>query len=64
MLIVVEQRWVFQCFQAVHLVTLNGIMQISNLTPEHHQILQFLGSACGRYYPSFVTLGKEKLTKT
>jgi transposase len=43
-------RWVFQCFQAVHLVTLNGIKQVSNLTQERQQILQFLGSACGRYY--------------
>lgn len=43
-------RWVFQCFQAVHLVTLAGRQQISNLTPQRQKILQFLGAACRRYY--------------
>jgi hypothetical protein len=42
--------WVFQCFQAFHLVTINGIKQISNLTQERQQILRFLAAACGRYY--------------
>ena len=43
-------RWVFQCFQAVHLVWVNGTPQISNLTSERLKILRFLGAACGRYY--------------
>ena len=43
-------RWVFQCFQAVHLVWVNGTPQISNLTTERLKILRFLGAACGRYY--------------
>lgn len=43
-------RWVFQCFQAVHLVVVDGKEQISNLTPERQRILGFLGAACGRYY--------------
>ena len=43
-------RWVFQCFQAVHLVLLNGTQQISNLTDARIKILRFLGAACGRYY--------------
>ncbi len=43
-------RWVFQCFQAVHLVVVAGHKQISNLTPQRRQILQFLGASCGRYY--------------
>lgn len=43
-------RWVFQCFQAVHLVTFQGVQQITNLTPVRRQILQLMGAACGRYY--------------
>ena len=27
-------RWIFQCFQAVHLLIVNGVKQISNLTDE------------------------------
>jgi transposase len=43
-------RWVFQSFQAVHLVIIEGVQQVSNLTAERQQILRFLGAACGRYY--------------
>jgi transposase len=43
-------RWVFQCFQSVHLLLVNGMQRISNLTAERQTILRFLGSACGRYY--------------
>jgi transposase len=43
-------RWVFQCFQAIHLVVVAGHKQITNLTPQRQKILQFLGAACGRYY--------------
>lgn len=43
-------RWVFQCFQAVHLVYLNHQPQISNLTDTRVQILRFLGSPCQKYY--------------
>ena len=43
-------RWVFQCFQDVHLVQIPGIKQIANLTEERICILRFLGAACGRYY--------------
>lgn len=43
-------RWVFQCFQAVHLVYLNHQPQISNLTDPRVQILRFLGSPCQKYY--------------
>jgi transposase len=43
-------RWVFQCFQAIHLVVVAGHKQISNLTPQRQKILQFLGAACGRDY--------------
>jgi transposase len=31
-------RWIFQMFQAVHLVTINGEKQMSNLTQERQDI--------------------------
>jgi len=43
-------RWVFQMFQAVHLVTLNGTEQVSKLTKERQEILNYLGKMCGSYY--------------
>jgi phosphoribosylformimino-5-aminoimidazole carboxamide ribonucleotide (ProFAR) isomerase len=38
-------RWIFQMFQAVHLVHLNGAEQVSNLTKEGQEILNYLGLA-------------------
>ena len=43
-------RWVFQLFQAVHLLSGNGAEQVSNLTEERRSILGFLGQRCQRYY--------------
>ncbi len=43
-------RWVFQCFQAVHIVTVNCQQQVSNLTDARLWILRFLGNACQKYY--------------
>jgi len=43
-------RWVFQMFQAVHLVNINGAEQISNLTKERRSILNYLGKVCSQYY--------------
>ncbi|NDJ20376.1 IS1634 family transposase, partial [Nostoc sp. B(2019)] len=43
-------RWVFQCFQDVHLLINNGRKQVANLTQQRIWILRFLGTACGRYY--------------
>jgi transposase len=43
-------RWIFQMFQAVHLVTLNGEKQMSNLTQERQDILKYLGKYCQQYY--------------
>lgn len=43
-------RWVFQCFQGIHLLTLNGINEIVNLTDERHFILNYLPSSCQKYY--------------
>jgi len=37
------KRWSFQMFQAVHLVTINGEKQISNLTQERQDVLKHLG---------------------
>ncbi len=43
-------RWVFQCFQSVHLVSVFDVTLISNLSDERKFILRFLGSACQKYY--------------
>ncbi len=43
-------RWVFQCFQGIHILTLDGINQIVNLTSERHFILNCLPSSCQKYY--------------
>jgi transposase len=43
-------RWIFQCFQSVHLLIINGVKQISNLTDERLWILRFFPNACRRYY--------------
>ena len=43
-------RWVFQMFQAVHLVVLDGVKHISNLTKERQHILGFLSPRCRKYY--------------
>jgi transposase len=43
-------RWIFQCFQAVHLLIVNGGKQITNLTNERLWILRFFPEACRRYY--------------
>lgn len=43
-------RWVFQCFMAVHLVVVQGVRQVVNLTDERLHILRFFSPACRRYY--------------
>jgi transposase len=43
-------RWVFQLFQAVHLLKVDGAQRISNLNEERREILNFLGRSCRRYY--------------
>ena len=43
-------RWIFQRFQAVHLVWLDDQPQVSNLSPERLKILKFLGAPCQKYY--------------
>lgn len=43
-------RWIFQRFQAIHLVWLDEQPQVSNLSPERLKILRFLGAPCQKYY--------------
>jgi transposase len=43
-------RWVFQLFQAVHLLSIDGTKRIANLTEERKRILDFLLPGCQRYY--------------
>ena len=43
-------RWIFQCFQSVHLVEMDNLIQVVNLTEERQRILRFLGAACQKYY--------------
>ena len=43
-------RWIFQGFQGIHILTLNGVNQIVNLTDERHFILNNLPSSCRKYY--------------
>lgn len=43
-------RWVFQCFQDVHLLLVAGVKRIANLTESRRWILRFQRSACGQYY--------------
>ena len=43
-------RWVFQCFQSIHVLIVNGVKQISHLTGERLWILRFFPHACRRYY--------------
>ena len=42
--------WIFQCFQGIHLLNMNGTEQIINLTNERENILQFLPLRCQEYY--------------
>ena len=43
-------RWVFQLFEAVHLLSVGGAKRISNLTEERRSILGVLSSICRRDY--------------
>jgi transposase len=43
-------RWVFQLFQAVHLLSVDGTKRITDLTEERERILSFLPPSCRRYY--------------
>ena len=43
-------RWIFQQFQAVHLLTNRGENEVSNLTDERLNLLQFFPKPCQQYY--------------
>ena len=43
-------RWIFQMFQSVHLLLIDGQLKMSNLTEERQQILHYLGESCRQYY--------------
>lgn len=45
-------RWIFQCFQGIHLLMFQGFKRVLNLTDSHCHILQFLPNACQKYYLS------------
>ncbi|MDJ0773146.1 MAG: IS1634 family transposase [Mastigocoleus sp. MO_167.B18] len=43
-------RWIFQCFQGVHVLVTEGMKQIINLNKERQFILKFLPDSCQNYY--------------
>ncbi|MDF5721503.1 MAG: IS1634 family transposase [Rhizonema sp. PD37] len=43
-------RWIFQCFQGIHVLITQGVKQIINLIEERCRILQFLPVSCQKYY--------------
>lgn len=43
-------RWILQKFHDIHLVTLNGLQQVTNLSPERQLIIRLLGPPTCRYY--------------
>lgn len=43
-------RWIFQCFQSIHLIALNDEKEISNFTEHRQFILSFFPDECYQYY--------------
>ena len=43
-------RWIFQCFQGIHLVVLNGVKHIVNLTDSRSETLNYFDQSCQKYY--------------
>ncbi len=43
-------RWIFQCFQSIHLLLQAGVLQVSNLTEERLYLLKFFPPSSQRYY--------------
>ncbi len=43
-------RWIFQCFQGIHLVVLNGVKHIVNLTDSRLETLNYFDQSCQKYY--------------
>ena len=43
-------RWIFQCFQGIHLLVQSGKKQVINLTEERQRILSFFSLSVQNYY--------------
>ena len=43
-------RWIFQCFQSIHLFIQTGAIQVSNLTEERLHLLKFFPPSSQQYY--------------
>lgn len=43
-------RWIFQCFQGIHLLIHQGIQQVVNLSSERLFTLKFFLLSCQKYY--------------
>jgi transposase len=43
-------RWIFQCFQGIHVVKFQEVQQISNLSNERQFTLKFFPLSCQKYY--------------
>lgn len=43
-------RWIFQCFQSIHVLLVHQTVEISNLSDERLSLLKFFPPACQRYY--------------
>ena len=43
-------RWIFQCFQSIHVFIQTGVVQVSNLTEERLHLLKFFPPSSQRYY--------------
>ena len=43
-------RWIFQCFQGIHLLVHQGIKQVVNLSSERQLTLKFFPLSCQQYY--------------
>ena len=43
-------RWIFQCFQGIHLLIHQGIKQVVNVTEERLLTLKFFPLSCQKYY--------------
>ncbi len=43
-------RWIFQCFQGIHVVVFNGLKQIVNLTESRQHTINNFPEGCQKYY--------------
>ena len=43
-------RWIFQCFQGIHELSINGVKQVVNRNEYRSFILENLPSSCQKYY--------------